>query len=145
MILCSFFLIPSHTSHLMYYPSAGTYATSGSATCTSCVSGYYATASSSSCLACPVNTYLASPGGTSVSSCVACTAPAISLSGSSQCYSIPPTPAPTFATIAPTWVPSVEPSQEPTFPTGGQVQAVAVLYVKQTITGITETGAKTVR
>ena len=75
---------------------------------------------------------------------MACTPPATSLTGSSQCYVIPPTPAPTFLTIAPTWVPSLEPTQEPTFPTGGQVQPVAVVYVKQSITGITVTGAGTV-
>ena len=124
--------------------SAGSYAVFGSSSCTSCLAGYYATSGSSSCTACPANTYLADTGGTSLSSCVACTAPTSSLSGSSQCYDIPPTPAPTFATIAPTLAPSSVPTQAPTFPTGGQTQAEAIIYISQIVIGITASGASTV-
>ena len=123
---------------------AGSSAVSGSSTCASCASGYYATSGSARCTGCPANTYLADIGGASLSSCVACTAPATSLSGSSQCYAIPPTPAPTFATIAPSLAPSAVPTQAPSFPTGGQTQAVAVIYVTQIVIGITVTGASTV-
>ena len=137
------YIMPSIISHFIS-PSAGSYAVSGSSSCTSCSSGYYATSGSSSSTACPANTYLAGTGGTSFSSCVACTAPATSLSGSSQCYVIPPTPAPTFATIAPSLAPSAVPTQVPSFPTGGQTQTVVVIYVTQTINGITASGANTV-
>ena len=79
-----------------------------------------------------------------MSSCVACTAPATSLSGSSQCYILPPTPAPTSETLAPTSAPTSIPTAAPSFPTGGQTQPIAVIYVTQIIAGITASGANTV-
>ena len=96
-----------------------------SISCKSCPAGYYAdSAGASSCSACPANTYNTVTGSVSSKACIACSGFSISNPGSSACYLVPPTPAPTVRAVSPTLTPTSIPVP------------LAVVRVKQTIAGL---------
>ena len=107
------------------YCPAGAYSSAGATACNACPAGSYGPLTGSSiCTLCPANTYNATTGSTSVSACIACSGAYVSNPGSSTCYLIPPTPAPTVRTVSPSFRPTSVPLP------------LAVVRVTQTITGL---------